>query len=259
MRLSNRIAVVTGAGRGLGRAIALRFAEEGADVAAADLLAANVEETAAMVRERGRRALAVTVDISQPEQSAALMERVAAELGGLDILVNAAGVVHNTPFLEMTPAEWDRVFNVNARGTFFALQAAARVMVRLGKGGKIINITSPASLQPTPLQVAYGASKAAVDSITRSAALALAPYHITVNCIAPGRMPTQMITQIEEELARILKRDIEELRRERTAQHILGRMGTPEEVAGAAVFIASSEGDYMTASRLNISGGLEVS
>jgi meso-butanediol dehydrogenase/(S,S)-butanediol dehydrogenase/diacetyl reductase len=255
MQLRGKVAVVTGAARGLGRVVALRLARDGASVVVADISADGVEDTARAVKAAGGSAVAVPTDVSDPDQATALMDRAVSAFGRLDVLVNAAGVVHVDPLLDYPPQAWDRVLNVNVKGLFYCLQAAARVMKERG-GGKIINVTSPASRQPVPFAVAYAASKAAVDSITRSAAAELARHGITVNCVAPGRMPTAMIEQIESRLAEMTGRPAAELREERLPP--LGRMCDPEDVAAAIAWLASSESDYMTGGRMNVTGGLEL-
>ncbi|HEY8477200.1 MAG TPA: glucose 1-dehydrogenase [Chloroflexota bacterium] len=255
MQLRGKVAVVTGAARGLGRVVALRLARDGASVVVADISADGVEDTARAIKEAGGSAVAVPTDVSDPDQATALMDRAVSAFGRLDVLVNAAGVVHVDPLLDYPPQAWDRVLNVNVKGLFYCLQAAARVMKERG-GGKIINVTSPASRQPVPFAVAYAASKAAVDSITRSAAAELARHGITVNCVAPGRMPTAMIEQIESRLSEMTGRPAAELREERLPP--LGRMCDPEDVAAAIAWLASSESDYMTGGRMNVTGGLEL-
>jgi len=255
MQLRGKVAVVTGAARGLGRVVALRLARDGASVVVADISADGVEDTARAIKAAGGSAVAVPTDVSDPDQATALMDRAVSAFGRLDVLVNAAGVVHVDPLLDYPPQAWDRVLNVNVKGLFYCLQAAARVMKERG-GGKIINVTSPASRQPVPFAVAYAASKAAVDSITRSAAAELARHGITVNCVAPGRMPTAMIEQIESRLSEMTGRPAAELREERLPP--LGRMCDPEDVAAAIAWLASSESDYMTGGRMNVTGGLEL-
>src|SRR5437667_1007571 len=173
--LDGRIGLVTGAGRGLGRATALLFAREGADVAAVDIDPTSAKETAEHVLSLGRRSAAIVADLSDAALAAGAVAEAIDRLGRLDILVNAAAVLDVEPLLAVTPAAWDRAFAVNARGLFFTLQAAARVMARQG-GGRIINISSPASRLPLPLLAVYAATKAAVDSLTRSAAAALAAH-----------------------------------------------------------------------------------
>jgi len=255
--LDGRIALVTGAGRGLGRATALLFAREGADLVAVDVDAAAAKETAEQVLALGRRSAAVTADLAEPAAGAGAVAEAVERFGRLDVLVQAAAVLDVEGLLEVTAAAWDRAFAVNARGLFFTLQAAARVMARQG-GGRIINISSPASRLPLPLLAVYAATKAAVDSLTRSAAAALAAHRITVNSIAPGRMETPMTERLDRSIATLTGRDYAELHTERARAIPLGRRAEPEEVAEAALWLAGPAARYVTGCRVNVSGGLEL-
>ena len=255
--LDGRIALVTGAGRGLGRATALLFAREGADLVAVDVDAAAAKETAEQVLALGRRSAAVTADLAEPAAGAGAVAEAVERFGRLDVLVQAAAVLDVEPLLEVTAAAWDRAFAVNARGLFFTLQAAARVMARRG-GGRIINISSPASRLPLPLLAVYAATKAAVDSLTRSAAAALAEHQITVNSIAPGRMETPMTERLDRSIATLTGREYTELHAERARAIPLGRRAEPEEVAEAALWLAGPAARYVTGCRVNVSGGLEL-
>jgi NAD(P)-dependent dehydrogenase (short-subunit alcohol dehydrogenase family) len=255
--LAGRVAMVTGAGRGLGRATALRFAAEGADLALVDRDAAALAEAAGRAAAAGGRVAALPADLGEPAAAGAAVDEAVRRLGRLDVLVNAAGLLDVEPVLEVTPAAWDRAFAVNARGLFFCLQAAARVMVRQG-GGRIVNVTSPASRVATPATPVYAATKAAVDSLTRSAAAALAPHGVTVNAVAPGRMETEMTERLDAALAARAGRDYAALRAERAGQVPLGRRGAPEEVAEAVLWLVGPGAAYVTGCRLNVSGGLEI-
>jgi acetoin reductase-like protein len=257
MRISQRVALVTGAGRGIGRAIALRLASEGTDIVAADIderLAINTRDEIAAL---GRRALALVCDISQRQAVFEMVEQAIQTLGGLDILVNNAGVHQVRPILDITEADMDFMFGVNVKGVFFCTQAVAPVMMHANRG-KIINLASHAGKRGGVNSAHYGASKAAVISLTRSWALALAPYHINVNAVCPGTVDTDMWAKIDEDTAvmeglpkgEVLRRAIERIP--------LGRVETPEDVAGLVAFLASADADYMTGQAINITGGVTM-
>ena len=242
--------LVTGGASGLGRAVALGAAQRGAQVVVADIDKAGAE---AVANACGGRALTVDL-IKAPEQA---VDDGAALLGGLDVLVNNAGYGAGEAFLAMKSETWDRTLGLNVKAVALGCAAAGRIMMRQ-KSGRIINITSPASRMALPNYTAYSASKAAVDAITRAAAVALAPHGIRVNSVAPGMMDTPMQRVTEEELARIENRnDIEQFLAERTARIPVGRRVDPEEVARMVLWLAFDAPDYITAERLNVSGGLD--
>jgi NAD(P)-dependent dehydrogenase (short-subunit alcohol dehydrogenase family) len=256
-RSRERVVLVTGAARGLGRAVALAFARQRFAVAAIDLdpdaLCAVIHELQAL----GVRTCGIQADLSSVEKARGAVERTVEELGGLDVLVNNAGAASVQPLLEITEEDWDKVFAVNVKGLMFTLQAAARHMSGNG-GGRIINISSPASRMALPNYTAYAASKAAVDSITRAAAVALGRFGITVNSVAPGRMDTDMQRWTERKFAALAGKEVAEFVEERTKSIPLGRRACPNEVAEAIVWLAGPQANYITGERLNISGGLEV-
>jgi 3-oxoacyl-[acyl-carrier protein] reductase len=242
--------LVTGGASGLGRAVALGAAERGAKVVVADINGAGAE---AVAKACGGHALTVDL-IVNAEQAVADGARL---LGGLDVLVNNAGFGAGEAFLEMKAETWDRTLGLNVKALALATAAAGRIM-KEQKSGRIVNITSPASRMALPNYTAYAASKAAVDAITRAAAVALAPYGIRVNSIAPGMMDTPLQRITEEALARIEGRnDIEAYLAERTARIPVGRRIAPEEVAKTVLWLAFDAPDYITAERLNVSGGLD--
>jgi len=185
------------------------------------------------------------------------IQGVAKAQGGLDILVNCAAICLVDPLLEVTPERWDAVFAVNARGAFFSMQEAARLMIPR-KWGRIIEVSSPASRLGFPLFASYGASKAAVDSMIRSAAVSLAPHGITVNCIVPGRMTGGMIDVLEQDIAKVTGKDMRGMAEERTKALPMGRRVAPEEVAEAAVWLSSEAASYVTAERFNFTGAMEM-
>jgi NAD(P)-dependent dehydrogenase (short-subunit alcohol dehydrogenase family) len=242
--------LVTGGASGLGRAIALAAQNRGAKVVVADIDRAGAEVVA---KACGGHAL----EVDLVANSAQAVEDGARLMGGLDVLVNNAGFGAGEAFLDMKAETWDRTLGLNVKALALASAAAGRIMMRQ-KSGRIINITSPASRMALPNYTAYAASKAAVDAITRAAAVALAPHGIRVNSVAPGMMDTPMQRVTEEALARIEGRtDVDEFLAERTARIPVGRRIEPEEVAKTVLWLAFDAPDYITAERLNVSGGLD--
>lgn len=254
--LENRIALITGGAGALGQAIATAYLREGATVALADV---RLDAARLVLKQLGAAdaGLAIELDIRDAAQSRRAIAHVVERFGRLDILVNCAAICLVDPFLEVTPERWDEVFAVNTRGAFFCMQAAAHFMMAR-KYGRIIHISTPASRLGFPDFASYAASKAAVDSMTRAAAIALAPHGITVNCIVPGRMTGGMIDGIENELVRVTGKSAEELREGRTQGLPMGRRVAPAEVARAAVWLASEHAAYVTAERFNFTGGMEL-
>jgi NAD(P)-dependent dehydrogenase (short-subunit alcohol dehydrogenase family) len=244
MRLSGKIATVTGAASGIGRGSALRFAEEGADVALADLNEGGLEETAHEVRALGRRAIVVPTDVRERAQVERLVARTVDELGGIDIMLANAGVGSGAPFLESTDEQYDRILDTNLRGVYLCGQAAAQAMVARGAGGSIINIASTYAEVTAPRSSVYSASKGGVRMLTKGMAVELGAHGIRVNCIGPGWIRTGMNPLTDEaRVARILD------------GVPLGRIGTPREVAGAALFLASDDAAYVTGIILFVDGG----
>jgi NAD(P)-dependent dehydrogenase (short-subunit alcohol dehydrogenase family) len=252
MRLRDRVAVVTGGARGIGRAICARYAEEGARVVVADLDAAEAAAAAASI---GRGALGAALDVTDQGSIDRLVETVVREAGRIDVLVNNAGVFDMAPVLEVTRASYRRVMAVNVEGLLFTLQAVARQMVRQGQGGKIINFASQAGRRGEALVAVYCASKAAVISLTQSAGLALIAHGINVNAIAPGVVDTPMWDKVDALFAKYENLPIGEKKRRVGRAVPYGRMGRPEDMVGAAVFLASGDADYIVAQTLNVDGG----
>jgi NAD(P)-dependent dehydrogenase (short-subunit alcohol dehydrogenase family) len=252
VRLQGKVAVVTGGAGGIGRAIVERYVSEGARVAVADLASEGSE---AIVKQLGRQAFAVELDVTKPASINAMVEAVIAEAGAVDILVNNAAVFDMAPIIEVTEESWNQLFAVNAKGLFFTLQAVARRMIAQGRGGKIINMASQAGRRGEPLVSVYCASKAAVISLTQSAGLDLIKYRINVNGIAPGVVDTPMWDRVDALFARYENRPIGEKKRLVGEAVPYGRMGLPLDHAGAAAFLASTDADYIVAQTLNVDGG----
>ena len=246
MRLEGKIAIVTGGGAGIGRAIALRLAEEGADIVIGDLDETAAQAVADRIRALGRRVVAARTDVTQKQDIEALVEH-ARRLGSVDILINNAGVEDITPLLEVPEAEWDRTLDTNLKGVFLCSQVVAHQMIAGGRGGKMVNIGSIAGVMPPRKAPHYASSKGAVHTLTKQMALELAPHDITVNAVAPGVIRNGLSTH--HSLA-----DPE--RAERIAQGIpLGRVGTPRDISHAVLFLVSEEADYITGVVLAVDGG----
>ena len=257
MSLEGKVALVTGAGRGIGRAIALRLARDGADVALCDIDETTAADTAREIAALGRRSLSRRTDVSRRPEVEALVRESVAQLGPVDILVNNAGIVQAKHFMEVTEEDWDRIIAVNVKGVFFCAQAVAGEMIKRGQGGKIINIASIGGKIGQHLLVPYGASKAAVISITQGLSRGLARHGITVNAICPGVVDTAMQDLINQQIGEFANRTPEQVFRSSTRGIPLGRPERPEDVANVVAFLASSDADYMTGQSINVDGGLE--
>lgn len=251
MRLANKIGLVTGAGSGIGRAIACRFAVEGASLVLSDVSAAGLQETAAMIAESGGHSISALGDVSIRADADRMVQAAVDRWGHLDIVVNNAGITGSRQAMlaHLTPdEEWDRVMAVNVNGIFRVASAAIRQMLTQD-GGTIINIASVAGFVPFPARAAYDTSKGAVIAFTRALALDYAANHIRVNAICPGMVETAMTRW---------RLDIPELRQQVLDRIPWGRVGQPEEIASAAVYLASDEADYVTGHMLVIDGGWMV-
>jgi len=251
VKLSGKTAVVTGGARGIGAAICRRYAAEGARVVVADRLEA---ESTALAATLGNDSIAVALDVTSRASIEAMVANVAAT-GGIDILVNNAAIYDLTPLLDISEESYDAVFAVNVKGLLFTLQAVARQMVAQGRGGKIINLSSQAGRRGEALAAVYCASKAAVISLSQSAGLALIEHHINVNAIAPGVIDTPMWDHVDRLFAAQEGRPIGEKKRLVGEAVPYGRMGRPEDLTGAAVFLASDDAEYIVAQTLNVDGG----
>ncbi len=242
--LNGQTALVTGAGRGLGRCIAETLAAAGAKVACIDVNAESLAETVAAIRATGGTAEPIACDVTQSERVNETVDQVIGLWGGLNILVNNAGVTRDNVLIRMKDEQWDLVLNINLRGTFLFTRAVARPMMK-ARQGRIINLASVSGLMGNPGQVNYSASKAGVIGLTRTVACELASRNITVNAVAPGFIATDMTAKLGEEVLQEVRKHIP-----------LGRLGDPQDVADAVLFLASDAASFITGHILTIDGGL---
>ncbi|MBS1076998.1 acetoin reductase [Gluconobacter kondonii] len=256
MSLSGKVAAVTGAAQGIGKAIALRLAKDGADVILLDVKQDILVQTAKEVEALGRRAVALTADISNRDQFATTLREAADTLGGLDIMVNNAGICQVKPVLEIEPAEIEKIFSINVQGVLWGIQAAAKIFQEKGTKGKIINACSIAGHEGYPLLGAYSATKFAVRALTQSAAKELASSGITVNSYCPGIVGTDMWVTIDQRMAEITGADVGATYKKYVEGIALGRVETADDVAGFVAYLSSSDADYMTGQSVLIDGGL---
>ena len=251
-KLADKVAIITGGARGIGAAVARRYAEEGARVVVADRLLDEAKSVAAAL---GHGAFAVALDVTDPQSIAAMVADVISQAGQIDILVNGAAVFDLAPITDITRESYHKVFRVNVEGLIFTLQAVARQMIAQGKGGKIVNFASQAGRRGEALVAIYCASKAAVISFTQSAGLALIKHRINVNAIAPGVVDTPMWDEVDALFAKYENLPLGEKKRQVGAAVPYGRMGRPEDLTGMAVFLASDDADYILAQTYNVDGG----
>ena len=243
MRLENRVAIVTGAGRNIGEAIAIAFAGEGAKVAVVDVRREAADAVAAAINKtQPGAALAVAADVSSESDVERMVAQVNEQFGGIDVLVNNAALTDHTPVLELEEEEWDRVLAVSLKSVFLCTKHAGKRMVEQGRGGRIINIASTSGHRGRPDATAYSAAKAGVLNLTRTLAIQLSPYGIRVNSITPNRVGSPVG---EENLPE----------QGRGVSNLVGRQGMPPDIAAAAVFLASDEADFMAAADMLLDGG----
>ncbi len=243
-QLANQIAVVTGAGRGIGRAIALKFAAEGADVVCVSRTTENSEKVAGEARALGRKAWAHAVDVSDAGAVEAAAEKILGETGRIDILVNNAGVTRDGLLMRMSEEEWDTVLDTNLKGAFLFSKAFVRSFIRQ-RSGRVINVASVIGLMGNAGQCNYAASKAGLLGFTKSLARELASRSITVNALAPGFVETDMTAGLSEELRQTILKQIP-----------MGRIGTAEDIADAALFLAGPSARYITGQVITVAGGM---
>jgi NAD(P)-dependent dehydrogenase (short-subunit alcohol dehydrogenase family) len=249
--LRDRVAVITGAGSGIGRACAVRLAQAGAAVVAADVRGDAAEDTAERVRDAGGEAIAIAVDVRDDAECRGLASEAIAALGQIDIVVNGAGIFPPTPMFEMTVDAWDRVLDINTRGTFLVSRACAAHM----RGGAIVNIASKSAIQPTVGLAHYAASKGAVVMLTKSLALELAPLRIRVNAIAPGAVDTEGALATAAAFAESAGVDLSEIKKAYCARNPVGRECEPDEIARVALFLASPLASYVNGETILTDGG----
>jgi len=249
MRLAGKVAIITGAGAGIGRATALLFAKEGAEVVVADFDPEGGKETVRLIEEKGGRAIFLPVDVSKAADVKRMVKTTVERCGRLNILVNNAGIYTQADVVQATEEEWDRILDVNLKGVFLCSKYSIPEMIK-GGGGSIVNIGSEAGIVGIKNQVAYNVSKSGVIALTRSMALDFAPHNIRVNCLCPGRTLTPLVEQVITEA-----QDPESMRRALEDDRPLKRMGRPEEIAAGILYLASDESSYATGSILSIDGG----
>lgn len=248
MRLESKVSLVTGAGQGIGKAIALAFASEGSTVVVNDINLDIARATAQEIMTMGSKALAVRADVSKKDEVSSMLNLAITNFGTIDILVNNAGVQTETPFLDLSEGEWDRIIDTNLKGCFLCSQLVAREMIKQG-GGKIINISSVHQFLPRSNIAHYAASKGGMMMLTKVMALELAKYKINVTCIAPGAVATAMNEAVLNSPQRLA---------ELNSEIPWGRIAEPREIAQSAVYLASDDANYITGSTIYIDGGLTL-
>ncbi|MFA5311205.1 MAG: 3-oxoacyl-[acyl-carrier-protein] reductase [Candidatus Omnitrophota bacterium] len=244
MRLKDKVALITGGARGIGKSIALTFAKEGADIVVADVNLESASKTAAEIESLGRKALALELDVTDFAKVEDGVNKILDKFGKVDILVNNAGITKDNLLLRMSQAEWDAVINVNLKGTFNCIKAVSRPMVKQ-KSGRIISIASIIGLMGNWGQANYAASKAGIIALTKTVAKELASRNINANSVAPGFIQTDMTAKLPEEVKRKMMEAIP-----------MAKLGTPEDVANVCLFLASDESSYVTGQTITVDGGM---
>lgn len=256
MSLVGKVAVVTGGAQGIGRGIALRLARDGADLALVDINQDRLADVRAEILALGRRVITLAADISVRDQVFSVIDRTVDQLGGIDIMVNNAGVAQVRPLLDVSVEDMDRIFQINVNGTLWGIQAAAQAFRKLARRGKIINACSIAGHEGYAFLGVYCATKFAVRGLTQAAAKELAPFGITVNAYCPGVVGTDMWVEIDRRMAEATGAEIGATYRKYVSGIALGRAETPDDVAAFVAWLASADSDYMTGQSVLIDGGM---
>ncbi len=254
IHLKNKIALITGAGRGIGKAIALKFAKAGAAVVINDINTENMKQVVEEIKQNGGKVIYKKADVSDSKEVKELVDFANQKLGTIDILVNNAAISKIVSFLDTTEEEWDRVIEVNLKGAFLCSKAVLPGMIKK-REGKIINISSQSGRRGSPWHAAYSASKFGIIGLTQSLAVEFAPYNIKVNAICPGVVFTPLWEEMIDDYAQKLGIKKEKVKDYLISKIPLGRLGTTEDVANLALFLASSYSDYITGQAINVSGG----
>ncbi|MDD4954310.1 MAG: 3-oxoacyl-[acyl-carrier-protein] reductase [Candidatus Omnitrophica bacterium] len=244
MRLKDKVALITGAARGIGKAIALRFAQEGADIVVADVNQEEAARACAEIEALGRKSLALGMDVTDYAQVEEAINKILDKFGKVDILVNNAGITKDNLLLRMSQMEWDAVIGVNLKGTFNCIKAASRPMLK-ERSGRIVNIASIIGIIGNAGQANYSASKAGIIALTKTAAKELASRNINVNAVAPGFIQTEMTARLPEELKEKMKQAIP-----------LNKFGSPDDVAAVCLFLVSEDSNYVTGQTIVVDGGM---
>jgi 3-oxoacyl-[acyl-carrier protein] reductase len=244
MRLAGKVALVTGGARGIGQAIAMTFAREGADIVVADVNLEIAQKTALEIEGLGRKALALEMDVTKFEAVEEGINKILDKMGKVDILVNNAGITKDNLLLRMSQVDWDAVINVNLKGTFNCIKAVSRPMIKQ-RSGRIVSIASIIGLMGNPGQANYAASKAGIIALTKTVAKELASRNINANAVAPGFIQTEMTAKLPEELKKKMLEAIP-----------LAKLGTPQDVANACLFLVSEESSYITGQVITVDGGM---
>ncbi len=255
-QLTDKVALVTGAAGGIGQAMIQRLAQDGAHIVAVDVDTQFAPETINTIRGWGRKIETLQADVTKRADIDRMLQHTVATMGRLDILMNNAGVVRFQEMHEITEDDWDFVCNVNIKGAFFVMQAAAKQMLQQGDGGKIVNTASISGKRPEPFFVHYGVSKAGVISMTKSAAVALGPHGINVNAVCPGSTVTNMHLTVTHALAERRNISVDEMIAQREREIPTGRRNDPSDIAAMAAFLASSDADNITGQAFNVDGGM---